>query len=51
MTAVKPGDLVSWRIAQQYPDTNRDKGARLVPLRDQMVSGYKSTLWILLGPA
>lgn len=42
-------DGIAARLAQQYPDSNTNKGARLVPLHDLLVDRYRSTLWILFG--
>lgn len=42
-------DGITGRLARQYPESNRDKGARLIPLHEVLVSDYQSTLWILLA--
>jgi predicted permease len=42
-------DTVTARLARQYPDSNRDDGALVVPLREEMVGGYRPVLLILLG--
>ncbi len=42
-------DLISARLEQAYPDTNRDKGLRLTPLQDALVEDYLTTLWALSG--
>jgi putative ABC transport system permease protein len=40
---------VSARLAGSYPDTNRDWGARLVSLQDEVTRFYRSALLIMLG--
>ena len=55
---VKPGvstaeaqaemDVIAERLAQQYPEANRDVGARVVPLREHWVGGVRSSLALLL---
>jgi putative ABC transport system permease protein len=40
---------VSTRLAQQYPNTNRSRQFRLVPLRDHLVGTLRPVLLILLG--
>ena len=40
---------ISARLAQLYPDTNRDKGARLVPLKTRITESSRPQLLILLG--
>jgi predicted permease len=42
-------DGIAARLAQQHPDSNTNKGARLLPLHDLLVSRYRSTLWIMFG--
>jgi len=42
-------DLVSARLQEAYPDTNKDKGLRLTPLQEALVEDYTTTLWILSG--
>jgi predicted permease len=39
---------VSERLAQEYPDANRELRARLVPLHEQMVAGSRASLRMLL---
>jgi putative ABC transport system permease protein len=43
-------DAVSARLAELYPDSNRDKGLALTPLRDAVSERYRPTL-VLLGAA
>lgn len=42
-------DLISARLQQAYPDTNKDKGLRLTPLQEALVEDYQATLWTLSG--
>ena len=42
-------DTVTARLARQYPDSDKDYGALVVPLREEMVGGYRSILFVLLG--
>ena len=42
-------DTISSRLAQQYPADDNGWGARVLPLRDDMVSDVKPTLLVLLG--
>ena len=42
-------DVISQRLAQQYPDTNRNKALRLTPLHEALVEGVRSNLWMLMG--
>jgi len=37
------------RLERQYPNTNRNKGAGAVDMRDRMVRNVKLTLYLLLG--
>jgi putative ABC transport system permease protein len=41
--------VVAARLEQAYPEWNDGIGARLVPMRDQMVQGARRNLWILFG--
>ena len=36
-------------LAAAYPETNRNNGAKLVPLKQRMVGSVGTTLWMLLG--
>ena len=42
-------DGIAANLARRYPETNTNKGAKLVPLQEHLVGMYRSTLWILLG--
>ena len=36
-------------LARQYPKSNAGRGIRLVPMKDDMVSNIRPTLWLLAG--
>ncbi len=42
-------DGVMRRLAAAYPEANRNNGAALIPLKEQMVGNLRLTLWLLLG--
>ena len=42
---------IAGRLEKEYPDSNRDQGAELVPLSESIVGGVRPTLLILLGSA
>ncbi len=42
-------NLVMARLATAYPDTNRGNGAKVSSLKQRMIGGIGSTLWLLLG--
>jgi len=42
-------DLIMRRSEQTYPDSNRNRGARVTPLQEQFFGDLQLTLWILLG--
>jgi putative ABC transport system permease protein len=42
-------DAIMGRLEQAYPNTNRNRGARVTPLDEQFFGGLQLTLWILLG--
>jgi len=42
-------DVISTRLAAQYPDTNTDKALRLTPLHAAMVEDLRTVLWMLMG--
>src|SRR5262245_58317404 len=44
-------ETIAQRLAQQYPETNKDRGAHLVTLQDDVVGGVKPALHALLGAA
>ncbi len=38
------------KLREQFPDANaRKMGVKLTPMRDQITSGYRRALWVLLG--
>jgi predicted permease len=40
---------IASRLEQQYPNSNKNKGAVVIRMRDQMVSSIRLTLYLLLG--
>ena len=42
-------DAITRRLEQTYPDSNRNRGARVTPLHEQIFGSLQLTLWILLG--
>jgi putative ABC transport system permease protein len=40
---------IAARLEQQYPSSNKDKSVAVVPMRELMVSGVRTTLYLLLG--
>jgi putative ABC transport system permease protein len=42
---------ITRRLALQYPDTNRDRAALVMPLRDTFLGNLPSTLWMLAAAA
>jgi putative ABC transport system permease protein len=42
-------NIVAERLAEQYPDANRDLGINLVPLQEHIVGKVQPTLMMLLG--
>jgi predicted permease len=42
-------DVIAVRLAQQYPDSNKNIRARIEPLLDYYVSNARPALWTLLG--
>jgi predicted permease len=40
---------IASRLEQQYPNSNKNKGAVVTRMRDQMVSSIRLTLYLLLG--
>jgi putative ABC transport system permease protein len=41
-------DTITKQLAQQYPDTNRDRGAKLVPLQDVVTLEIRPAILVLL---
>ena len=37
------------RLAETYPDTNRNQGSRVASLKERLIGGIGPTLWMLLG--
>jgi predicted permease len=42
-------DRVQAQLGAQYPDTDRGLGVRLVPLKEIIVGGTRTSLWVLYG--
>jgi putative ABC transport system permease protein len=42
-------ETVARRLAQQYPEADRDLGIRLIPLREDVAGKYRPTFVILMG--
>ncbi len=42
-------DRISASLAETYPDTNRNKGLALTPMREALLEGYRTTLLTLMG--
>jgi putative ABC transport system permease protein len=42
-------NAIAQRLEKQYPDANQDTGVELVPVHEQMVSGIRPMLLMLLG--
>jgi putative ABC transport system permease protein len=42
-------DAIMRQLEQSYPNSNRNRGARVTPLNEQFFGGLQLTLWILLG--
>ncbi|MFY9989240.1 MAG: ABC transporter permease [Chthoniobacterales bacterium] len=38
-------------LAKHYPDTDKGRGVRLVPLRDRVALDYSGTIWLMGGAA
>ena len=43
--------VIAGRLAQKYPDADRDLGARLLPLQEATVGKFRPALLILMGSA
>jgi putative ABC transport system permease protein len=41
--------VVQTQLARQYPDTDRDIGARILPLKEAVVANTGESLWFLFG--
>jgi putative ABC transport system permease protein len=41
--------LVQARLAEEFPDTDRGIGVQIAPLKDAIVAGTSSSLWLLFG--
>jgi predicted permease len=48
-TAQAEVDVISARLEQQYPDSNRTKALRITPLQDALAEDVRGTLWLLMG--
>ena len=42
-------DRVMRSLAAAYPATNKDNGAKVIPLKERMVGNVRPVLWMLLG--
>jgi putative ABC transport system permease protein len=42
-------ERVQAQLGAQYPDTDRGLGVRIVPLKDTVVGGTRTSLWVLYG--
>jgi putative ABC transport system permease protein len=42
-------NTIAARLAEEYPETNRSRIARIIPLRDIVLGDSAGLLWILLG--
>ena len=42
-------ELVQGRLAERYPETDRDVGIYLAPLKDNMVGGVRGSLFVVFG--
>jgi predicted permease len=42
-------DALALQLSEEYPDVNRNWGARLQPLHDRFVGRYRLAMWILMG--
>ncbi len=41
--------VVQAQLAEQYPDTDREIGVQMVPLKETLVGGVRGSLWLLYG--
>ena len=44
-------DLLAGQLAAAYPDANAERGIRVVPLLETVVSDVRAQLWFLFGAA
>lgn len=44
-------DALMQRLAAEYPDTNRDRVLRVIPLREDVVGDSAATVYVLMGAA
>ena len=42
-------DVVQAQLARQYPDTDREIGVRILPLKEAIVANTGESLWLLFG--
>ena len=42
-------DLIARRLEEQYPESNARWSLNLVPLQEQVIGGFGTSLWVLLG--
>jgi putative ABC transport system permease protein len=42
-------NIIAQRLEQQHPETNKDTGAHLVSISDEIVGDIRPTLWIVFG--
>lgn len=42
-------DVISSRLEQQYPDSNRNKALRITALQEALVENVRPRLWMLMG--
>lgn len=50
-TAQSQADATMRELAVEYPDTNARRGIRLVPLREELLSGLRPIAWMILSAA
>lgn len=42
-------NTIAGRLSQQYPESNKDRGVRVVPLSEQVVGNFRTSLLVMLG--
>ena len=42
-------EVVQARLAERYPETDRDVGIYVEPLKETTVGGVRSSLWLVFG--